>query len=120
MFNSIEQGTEIYLCKDAIDFRKGINGLSESVELYLKHNPLSGNFFVFINRSRDKIKILYWDRNGFCLWQKRLEKGKYHWPKHLSVTQEIFLTVEQLKWLLEGYNLKYWKPHPELKYKKVC
>lgn len=120
MFYTIKRETEIYLSKESIDFRKGINGLSQEVALQIRRDPLSGHLFVFINRYKNKIKILYWDRNGFCMWQKRLEKNKFFWPKHMSDNNEIILTREQLKWLLEGYNLKHWKPHPELIYQKVC
>lgn len=111
--------TEVYLCTERVDFRKGINGLSQFTSDTLQENPLSGHVFVFTNRRRDKIKILYWERNGFCLWQKRLERSKYSWPRHLSRGNKIILTREQLQWLLEGFNLKYWKPHPVLHYEKI-
>lgn len=111
--------SEVYLCRDVIDFRNDINGLAIMVEDYLNENVLSGKLFVFINRKRDKIKVLYWDMNGFCIWKKRLEKAKFCWPSHLSEDKKIILSFQQFKWLLEGYNLKYWKPHSELKYEKV-
>ena len=77
-----------------MDFRKGINGLSVLVEEQLIHNPFSGQLFVFINRRRDKIKILYWERAGFCLWQKRLEQERFKWPEHLEgVLSQIFSQV---------------------------
>ena len=114
--NEIE---EIYLYREAIDFRKGINGLSGFVEAMLEQNVFSRSLYVFTNRKKNKIKVLYWEDNGFCLWQKRLEKAKFIWPIHLSGTQTIGLTVQQFKWMLEGYNLKYWKPHEVLKYEKV-
>lgn len=65
--------TDIYLHKAPVDFRKGINGLSLIVEQHMNLNPFSEALFVFCNRTRDKLKVLYWQRNGFCLWQKRLE-----------------------------------------------
>lgn len=80
---SIEQ---VYLCQEPIDFRKAINGLSVLVEQELGLNPFGSALYVFVNRSRNKIKVLYWHRNGFCLWQKRLEEEKFHWPKHGKVT----------------------------------
>ncbi len=73
---------QVYLCRDAIDFRKAINGLSVMVEQEMGLNPFGSALYVFVNRSRNKIKVLYWHRNGFCLWQKRLEEDKFHWPKH--------------------------------------
>lgn len=63
----------VYLCRDVVDFRKGIDGLSVVVEQMLDANPFSEQLFVFCNRRRDKVKILYWERSGFCLWQKRLQ-----------------------------------------------
>ncbi len=71
----------VYLCRDIVDFRKGINGLSVLVEQVLEHDPFSEHLFVFCNRSRKKIKILYWERSGFCLWQKSLEKAHFKWPR---------------------------------------
>lgn len=68
----------VYLCRDAIDFRKGINGLSILVEDALSLDPFSEQLFVFYNRRRNRIKILYWERSGFCMWQKRLEKARFH------------------------------------------
>jgi len=110
---------DIYLCRESVDFRKAINGLVLIVEDFLKQDALSGSLFVFINRSRDKIKVVYWDRNGFCLWHKRLEKEKFFWPRHLSNNETILLNQRQFQWLLDGFNLKYWKPHPELKFEKI-
>ena len=73
----------VWLAREPQDFRKGINGLSIVVEEQLAHDPFSGHLFVFINKGRDKIKALYWERSGFCLWQQRLEKERFKWPEHL-------------------------------------
>ena len=67
----------VWLCRDAVDFRKGINGLSILVEEQLVRDPFSGQLFVFVNHKRDKIKILYWECAGFCMWQKRLERERF-------------------------------------------
>lgn len=77
-------GIRVYLALGNTDMRKAINGLSVLVEGNLSLNPFSGHLFVFTNRRRNILKILYWDRNGFCLWQKRLEKHR--------VTSHIILT----------------------------
>ena len=74
----------VYLCRDIVDFRKGINGLAVLVEEVLQHDPFSEQLFVFCNRKRDKIKILYWERNGFCPWQKRLERARFKWPRRVA------------------------------------
>ena len=109
---------KIYLCREPVDFRKSINGLSLLVEELLLENPLSGHWFVFTNRQRNKVKLLYWSRNGFCLWYKRLEKQRFKWPTHLS-GQPVRLSSDQLRWLLDGYDLSKLKPHKTLTYTSV-
>ncbi len=105
----------VYLCRDIVDFRKGINGLAILVEQELEQNPFSEQLFVFCNRSRDKVKILYWELSGFCLWQKSLEKAKFKWPIK-SETGVITLTGQQLNWLLDGYDILRFKSHKPLRY----
>ncbi len=104
---------QVYLCRDAIDFRKAINGLSVMVEQELGLNPFGSALYVFVNRSRNKIKVLYWHRNGFCLWQKRLEDEKFHWPKHVETDTQT-VTIREFEWLLEGIDLWRNKPHKTL------
>ncbi len=108
----------VWLCRDAVDFRKGINGLSILVEDQLARDPFGGQLFVFINGKRDKIKILYWERSGFCLWQKRLERERFRWPDHLD-GDVITLDGQQLNWLLDGYDLAVMRPHRSLAYRTV-
>ena len=108
----------VYLCRDIVDFRKGINGLSVLVEQVLEHDPFSEHLFVFCNRSRKKIKILYWERSGFCLWQKSLEKAHFKWPRK-SEPGVITLRGQQLNWLLDGYDILRFKPHESLHYHSV-
>ncbi len=109
---------QVYLCREFIDFRKAIQGLSVLVEQELGLNPFGSALYVFINRHRNKIKVLYWHRNGFCLWQKRLEKEKFAWPgESESVTEEI--SLQELEWLLEGFDLWQNKPHKTLHYASV-
>ncbi len=106
---------QVYLCCDAIDFRKAINGLSVMVEQELGLNPFGSALYVFVNRSRNKIKVLYWHRNGFCLWQKRLEEEKFHWPKHTETNTQT-ITLREFEWLLEGIDLWRNKPHKTLNF----
>ena len=122
----------VYLCRDPVDFRAGINGLSVLVEQTLKFDPFSRNLFGFVNKRRNQIKVLYWQRSGFCLWQKRLEEERFKWPDS-SVAPSgtaarsrpegsaavIELTDEQFMWLLDGLDLKHLKPHRALEYRTV-
>jgi transposase len=103
----------IFLKLGRTDFRKSVNGLSMLVEAEMKLDPLSGNLFVFCNKGRSKLKILYWDRNGFCLWYKRLEEDKFRWPKAEEKIIEIM--QEELLWLLRGLDFR--SAHIERRYK---
>ena len=109
----------VYLYRQAIDFRKSIGGLSVLVEQQLGMNPFGDALFVFVNRRRDKLKALYWHRNGFCLWYKRLETERFAWPK-LDATQALCtLTLKELEWLLEGFDLWASRPHKTLNFESV-
>jgi transposase len=93
---------DVFLHRDVVDFRKSINGLVGIVEDELEHDAYTCALFVFCNKARDKLKILYWDKTGFALWYKRLEKQKFKWPSKVS-SQAFELTEQQLAWLLSGY-----------------
>ena len=108
----------VYLCREVVDFRKGINGLAALVEEVLKLDPLSEHLFVFCNRARDRVRILYWERNGFCLWHKRLEKHRFHWPRR-EPGVVVTLTGQQLNWLLEGIDVMRMKGHERLFYRHI-
>ena len=108
----------VYLCRDPIDFRKGINGLAVLVEDSLSLDPFCEHLFVFCNRRRDRIKILYWEHSGFCLWQKRLERARFHWPRK-GFDELVTLTSQQLNWLLDGYDITRMKPHEKLVFSSV-
>ena len=94
----------IYLYREAVDFRKSINGLALIVEQELGLSPLADALYVFCNRKRDKLKVLYWDKTGFALWYKRLEKDKFKWPRPYSGSV-MSLNSEQWQWLLSGYDV---------------
>ena len=106
--------TRIYLAAGSTDMRKSINGLSILVADKLEMDPLSGHLFVFCNRRRNMVKVLYWDRNGFCLWHKRLEKHRFKWPQSKSDISEI--DHRQLGWLLEGLEIDQAHAHKALEY----
>lgn len=106
--------TRVYLALGATDMRKAIDGLSILVEGSMDLDPFSGHLFVFCNRSRTNLKILYWERNGFCLWQKRLEKHRFKWPENAAEVVEI--GTRELLFLLEGLDFGALKPHERLHY----
>jgi len=97
-----------------VDMRKAINGLSELASKELDKELTGGKIFVFWNRSKDKIKILYWHINGFCLLYKRLEKQKFNIPKVMP--NHISVTSKELRWLLDGLDFNNLSGHKELGY----
>ena len=107
----------VYLHRDAIDFRKNINGLASLVEHALGMNAFANAVFVFGNRRKDRIKILGWDRNGFWLLQKRLEDARFIWPRSSCVVE---LSVQQLHWLLAGLDLEAMRGHTAVVYQKAA
>ena len=109
---------EVYLCRDVVDMRKSINGLSILVEEALGLDPFAPRLFVFCNRKRDKIKILYWERTGFVLWYKRLEKNRFVWPLS-SEGEVVTLMGRELNWLLDGIDVFAMRPHEEVSFETV-
>lgn len=118
MILSLREFDKIYFYKRFVDMRKQMGGLAVIVEQEMKLEPFGKYLFVFIGRQRNAIKLLYWDRSGFCLWQKKLEKEKFIFKK-----QEDFSILElserQLLLLLDGYDIWSMKPHSTLSYKYV-
>ena len=97
------------------DMRKQIDGLAAMVRDSLDHDPFDGSLYLFAGMGGRRLKILYWDRNGFCLWQKRLEKDRFPWPKEVGLVRTI--TTEQLGLLLEGID--FWRAHPRREYRNL-
>lgn len=91
-------------CKST-DMRKGFNGLCGLVRNEFKENPLSGDVFIFVNRPRNRIKLLHWQGDGFAIYYKRLEKGTYELPEATSDTVSIEIGMQQLMLILEGISL---------------
>jgi transposase len=108
---------KVYLAPGATDLRKSINGLSILVENQMELNPFSGYLFAFCNRKRTTVKILYWDRNGFALWMKRLESQRFLWPD--ENTSSISISNRELSWLLDGLDIRQNKAHRSLQYSIV-
>lgn len=98
------QHTKVFLANGITDMRKSIDGLSVLVVDVLEQDPLSSHLFVFCNRARDKLKILYWHNNGFWLFYRRLEKQRFTWPAHTN-NASIEITSRELSWLLEGLDI---------------
>ena len=111
-------GMRVYLALGNTDMRKSINGLSILVESNMELDPFSGHLFVFCNRRRNILKILYWDRNGFCLWHKRLEKHRFRWPE--SESEVLKIGHRELMWLIDGLEIDQQKAHKSLSYSILC
>jgi transposase len=95
----------IYFAAELVDMRKGIDGLRVLVETALKKDPYGGHLFVFVGKSKDKVKILFWDRNGFVLYLKRLERGRFQLPVVDERTKHVSMEPAQLAMLLDGIDL---------------
>jgi len=109
---------KIYLHREPVDFRKSINGLMIIVEQDMSLSPFSQAVFVFCNKARDKLKVLYWDQTGFCLWYKRLEKDKFKWPR--KYPKAIFtLSSQQWDWLLSGLDITRMQGHQPLSFENI-
>jgi transposase len=97
----------IFLCSDATDMRKGFDSLAHLVESSLTLDPMSGHLFVFRSRRGDRIKILYWDRDGLALWYKRLEKGSFRFPAATTTggSKAVEVKASDLMMILDGIDL---------------
>lgn len=107
---------QVYLYADVVDMRKSIDGLAALVENEMDLSPTDDILFVFCNRARDKIKMLCWERNGFIVWYKRLEKQRFKWPR---ADEQINVTGRELNWLLDGLDIWNNKPHQALQFSSV-
>ena len=99
MLATLVNAPAVYVVAEPCDLRKSIDGLALAVESSLGTSPLSGSVFVFFNRGRDKVKLLWWDRHGFWLAYKRLEKGRFRKPVNGAISRSELLL------LLEGVDL---------------
>ncbi|MFJ1260909.1 IS66 family insertion sequence element accessory protein TnpB [Cupriavidus sp. CuC1] len=105
----------VYLHREAVDFRLGINGLVALVEQSMQLDPFARAVFGFHNRRSNRIKLLLYDRTGFWLLLKRLEADYFAWPRREQAVME--LTTEQLHWLLEGIDIEAVRRHPSRRYR---
>ena len=101
---SIPPSVRIFLCLEVADMRRSFDGLSRMTEEIVREDPFSGHLFVFRNRRKDRVKILYWDRDGYAIWYKRLEKGAFRFPNREGERAEIDRSALLL--MLEGIELR--------------
>ena len=104
-----------FLCCSTIDMRNGFDGLAGIVRNHLKKDPVSGDLFIFLNKTRTHIKLLYWDGDGFALFYKRLERGRYAFTAHNGPSKQI--KREELLMLLEGLSFSEMKQKKRFKLK---
>lgn len=100
---NLPPSVRIFLCVPAADMRRSFDGLAAMTQEVIGQNPLSGHLFVFRNRRGDRVKILYWDRSGYCLWYKRLEAGTFRFP--MSEGRGVEVDRWELGLILEGIDL---------------
>jgi transposase len=106
---------KIFIRPGSTDLRKAVNGLTTLVQEHMNGDPFSGSVYLFCNRDRKILKAVWWDKNGFWLSQKRLEKDKFPWPGNKAEAEE--LNADELRMLLEGID--FFKAHKPVFYKKV-
>jgi len=98
--------SRIYLCTSPTDMRKGFDTLAALVKDFLGQDPLSGHLFLFVGRAKDRLKLLYWDADGFALWYKRLEEGTFRMPRMDSDAASVELKASELAMMLDGIDLR--------------
>jgi transposase len=104
---------QVYLALGSTDMRKSIDGLAALVSGVFELDPFSESWFVFSNSRRDKVKILRWDHNGFWLYYRRLERGRFPWPSK-AAAQTMIISRRQLQWLLDGLSIDQLKAHKKV------
>lgn len=110
----INESTSCYVYSEPVDMRKSIDGLSYLVCDLEDKNPQDGSVFIFYNRQRDKVKLLYWDKNGFIMHYKRLERSRFKVSKHHDELATV--SSQQLSWLLAGLDYQLMHNYKELDY----
>lgn len=109
------EGVRVFIRPGFTDMRKHINGLSAIVQEEMGEDALDGSLYLFLGSCRKRLKVLYWDDNGFCLWYKRLESDRFPWPKEAG--EKIEIDGELLSMLLSGID--FFKAHKKLYFKKA-
>lgn len=109
---TLSSNHRVYLACGSTDLRKSIDGLAAIVQEGFGLDPFSPCLFVFCNRERNKLKILYWEHNGFWLFYRRLERGTFQWPTSNGRTTAV--SSRELRWLLDGLSLSQRQAHAEV------
>lgn len=109
---ALAPSTAIYLCTGATDMRKGFDGLSQIVAARAEQDVLEGGLFVFVNRRRDRMKLLWWDQDGLAFFYKRLERGTFQMPSVAADATSIVLTPTELSLILGGIDLRSVRQRP--------
>ena len=104
MLTELLAGATVYIVTGYTDMRKGIDGLAQIIEGSLGHDAYSKSVFLFCGRNSNKMKALMWDGDGFLLMYKRLDSGRYRWPRTEKEARQ--LTCQQLRWLMEGLDIE--------------
>lgn len=97
--------TRIWLCTAPTDMRRGFDRLAEQGRSITKQDPQSGHLFIFRSRGGDRLKVLYWDSDGYCIWYKRLEEGTFKLPRLEAAQQSVELRASELAMILDGIDL---------------
>lgn len=103
MLSDFTGADRVYLAVGYTDLRKGIDGLASLVQQQFNLDPFTNTLFLFCGRRRDRLKALYWEKDGFLLLYKRLEDGSFHWPRSGDEVRQ--LTRQQYRWLMEGLQI---------------
>ena len=109
MLNDFTGADKVYIACGYTDLRRGIDGLASIVQTQFNLDPFTNTLFLFCGRRKDRIKALYWEGNGFVLLYKRLEEGRFQWPRNEDEAKE--LTPQQYRWLMEGLKIEQPKAH---------
>jgi transposase len=115
---SIGNAGNVYLACGSTDMRRSIDGLAAIVQEVFFLDPFSSNLFVFCNKNRDRLKILHWEHNGFWLYFRRLERGKFRWPSSNSEST-MLIGSRELNWLLDGLSIDQKQAHAKVDAKAV-
>lgn len=115
---ALESFLSVSLYRDPVDMRKGIYGLLEIVQAAGMGDFKGNHLFIFSGKRRDVVKMVYFDRSGFCMWIKRLEEDRFKWPR-VHEDNVVILTPQQLQFLLDGYDIRKMKPFEQISFDRI-